>query len=183
MQYIRDEWMIEMALIPRLLFNLVQTGATTEEEVPPEKQEQFEREKVEVQELLLLLDRAYIEPFENVYPDKKKRNLVRRAEKAYLFIMNQWVNKVDNAKVALLLDRFMDDVFDEGYLTVQEGTAFDQALKLYRPMIQHFYEIPKLVNSAEKHKSWVRDEFRKIGYFLRPGDKGYDRLVETNSAA
>lgn len=118
----------------------------------------------EVARMRLLLTIAAREPFEGIYPEKKRRNLQNRVKRLAATATKD-LDQALGLKVAMVLYYWIEDLLQREYFECPAESAMGQALGMMFEMFKHGFEKGRLDSSAQKRARKLHGFLQEAGYF------------------
>ncbi|WP_262027588.1 hypothetical protein [Microvirga sp. Mcv34] len=123
---LRDDQRVEIALPARLIFGVAVCNCFGPDPEAPD-QEEAKREVAErTERLVRLLQRANVEPFEDLH-DKGRRKVAARIDRVAEAVAADF-DQQPAVSIALSLFYFLQDLLDRGVLELNEGSSFAEAM-------------------------------------------------------
>ncbi|MDQ0510916.1 hypothetical protein [Ancylobacter amanitiformis] len=116
-----------------------------------------------------LLKTAAREPITDL-DDRKARKLLERVRRLHHQVVQPYAGEgEDVAKFGLIAFFWIKMLVESGYFIFAEGSAIDEALRLYIGAIEHKAEEPRVVASAEKQARKMIRRLQAQGYYAGLG--------------
>lgn len=150
--YLSDRQRVEIGLPSHMMLAAILAG------VEDQQSEEFKQAKADLIE-------AGSEPVSDLM-DKKAVKILDRTRSLLDTVTKEYVvegNEV--AKVALITFHFMRFIIEDGYLSYQEGSAFDRSINNFMEALEHKASEPKVNESAIKQAKKMLKRLQLLGYY------------------
>ena len=151
MTYLSDRQRTELALPAHVMMGVLFAGVE-------EQDADFER-------CVTLLKTAAREPVDDL-DDRKARKIQERVRRLHHDVVRPYSGDgAEVAKFGLIVFFWIKAMVETGYLAFADGSAIDQALRLYVGAIEHKADEAKIVASAQKQARKMIGRLQAQGYY------------------
>jgi hypothetical protein len=159
MPNLTDRQRLELALPASMIYVL--TGAP--DVFVPANQEMAVRAAADITMLRADLRTAFMEPFEDLTPTKR-RAMFRRLERLNKVAAADW-HEHTALHLLLVLWCFLRDLTDREVLILWEGSTMDRAMQRLMPMCEHGFVDPAAEALAQEQAGILLDRLRAEGLY------------------
>lgn len=151
MTYLSDRQRTELALPAHVMMGVLFAGV--------------DKPDTDFENCVSLLKTAACEPVGDL-DDRKARKIQERVRRLHHDVVRPYsADGADVAKFGLIVFFWIKAMVETGYLAFADGSAIDQALRLYVGAIEHKAEEPKIVASAQKQARKMIGRLQAQGYY------------------
>lgn len=151
MSYLSDRQRTEIALPAHVMMGVLFAGV--------------EDQDAEFEQCVRLLKTAACEPVDDL-DDRKARKIQERVRRLHHDVVRPYSTEgADVGKFGLVVFFWIKAMVETGYLAFADGSAIDEALKLYIGAIEHKAEQPRVVASAQKQARKMIGRLQAQGYY------------------
>lgn len=149
-----DRQRVEAGIIPALIYGIC---------APLADQQETEEEKAAHHQICAAALKAMTEPGEDLEP-RRAGQIFRRTERLYLEVSDM-LEGTSNAQALMAVYYLLEELLQEGRLTIYDDTEFGKSLQVYMDAIQPYFAQRKLDAAAQKRARKMRNRMKVEGYF------------------